>query len=1291
MAMMLSSELSESSKTSSNRPESAFDSPRERTEADEQRRRTVSVIPREAGVNMWDRPDWPLSSPSDVDGLEIRQALREERGVEEAVLRKPRDLCVRLGGEYDYAFDEHDVSDVEEEEEEDIEEDDVEMLQTPSTLSHSQFPSLQLRQDSSFHLHPSPSPSESHKAAAQALESPQHPSIQPDVSSIQEHEEDQHKQYHATSNGTLATKDRVGNTEYQHRNGRPESPRRQSSIQLQPNGQSTSSSLNDDDAAAEARDILVAPIVPSTPRANDSPVLQQGSRLSYHALPSSNNSRVSLAKAPMHSPPSRRISARSSQYTTTQIPHNKERLRYSWQSLQDDEPNRPRIHIIKLVSNTATASAGFPTGEALGFSISPGGRRIAAYNSARLYVLQTAALPVGISQDYALKRRPLAVELTDEGSTMAILTDDHTVNVYDLGLQLRRKRTIKLDFTTNCIALAPSGGLLAAAYEGGIEIFSLDANALPTDRRAVRSIRMDRMSFSEDGSTLLGTTTRVNVSSTVVVSVPIFPAAADGVPSHTELKEAWCSELLHPENIRNSSHAVFMRESRKTCNDKLFAWNGLEDTFGLLQVAHMHYGHVDFPVVISPPLSTCGGLGAAIHSSPAIDECGDTVAMIVNDRTIRLYIVPSKHLDDRIPVEAHSIDHELDEGYGCPFSEVRWVHNSASIPSSTDGSHSVKGRLIVTSPGGVNESGISDESVEDIEGGRIILFDFDPQFAGQPGQTFSLSLGKSPPQMLEEEQVDVAEQVALVRRRTVNQNQRGGLSQRPPTLGRAATTYGSSLGRGMSNPSSIGSGRSNRTSMISIGTLQSEGARSLPDLMENGEQAEFCEEPYVQGAPRSHASLQRAASNAQRHRYQALEERNRESISVESTGNFLPLPEYSGEPNAPLPQRFRALAGLDAPTSFQGLDGLARGGRAASSQGLPLTAPPDVGEHFSADRAFRNANARHEGRTSAHSSVNMTSGIGFSVYNREASPIHTAAASIRSESTTSNNFYPTLRGGENQRPTSPTTSTRTMDPSSAHPQPQLRPGPYGTPSFLPRSLQRAYSNAVSPLTNAGPSPVPGNDSRSASRAGNVSAMGTYYAGSVQEDEPWDVISPVGTTAPWSPFGKRVSLMGNLNRFSQQQQYQQPLDSRNASVTSSSVGYAASQRPAATESRHLPPHMLAFRQAAAANANANATSHATSASLFPATVPRDHVPIRQPAGKDGYAVTGWRPPAPSSVSTLPESSGSGGSHNSGDRSGKKGRFSRKEKTVETFGKDRDGSVGVWIPERRGKERRGCVVM
>lgn len=642
--------------------------------------------------------------------------------------------------------------------------------------------------------------------------------------------------------------------------------------------------------------------------------------------------------------------SRQSSYNTTHVPSNRDRVRYSWQSVHEDESGRPRIHVIKLVSNTASASSAFPQGEAFGFSISPTGRRIAAYDSARLFILQTAALPVGISQDFSLKRRPLAVELNDSGSLVAILADAHTINVYDLSQsKLRRMKTLKLDFPTSCIAIAPCGGLLAAAYEAGIEVFSLAANALPTDRRAVRSPRMDRLEFSEDGSTLLGTTTRLHASSTVIVNVPIFPAAPNGIPTPEELKIAWCSELLHPENIRNSSHATFMREDRAVRNEHFFAWNGLADAFGILRAVDLEYGPIDFPLAVTPALSTCGGLGAAIHSCPAVDEFGDAVAMIVNDRTIRLYMVPQVSDDLDASIEAHSIDHELDEGYGCPFGEVRWVHSPTAMPTPIRSHAQPRGRLLVTSPGGVFSQEQIEESFEEVEGGRIILIDFDPQFVGQPGQTFILNLGKSTPQPLQEEEYDVDDAVALVRRRTVKQN--NAEQARPISLGRAATTLASGA-RSQSRPTSTAAFSRRTASILTVGSSHTESSRSLPDLAEGAESGEAIEEPFSNQAPRSQASLQRAATNAQRHRFQSIEERNQEG-----TGNDnLPLPEYTEEPNAPLPSRFRAMAGLDRPMSSV-ITGTGHLNGPLASYGEPMSAPIENAENTAGDQALAAANA----------------------------------------------------------------------------------------------------------------------------------------------------------------------------------------------------------------------------------------------------------------------------------------------------------------------------------------------
>ncbi|KAI4722718.1 hypothetical protein E4T48_01035 [Aureobasidium sp. EXF-10727] len=725
-------------------------------------------------------------------------------------------------------------------------------------------------------------------------------------------------------------------------------------------------------------------------------------------------------------PPSRPTSILSS----PPIAGHKERVRYSWQSIHEDEPNRPRIHIVKIVSNTATASAASPQGEALAFALSPAGKRIAAYNSARLFIFQTAALPVNVSHEYALRRRPLAVEICDEANVLAVLVDEHTVNVYDLSRNnARRVRTVRTDLPTSTIALSSTGGLLAAAYEGGVEVFSLAPNALITDRRAVRAPKMDRLVFSHDDSTLLGTTTRIFVSSTLVISVPIYPNNSLTEPSHQELQEAWCTGMLEPQNIKNSSHATFMREQGAMTNDKLFAWNGLEDTFGVLDAHDMVYGQVDFPVAISPPLSTCGGLGAAIHHCPSIDEHGKIVAMIVNDRTIRLYLVPQEAEDGTTKTEAHSIDHELDEEYGCPFTDVRWVHSRLNLPPSAHSPHQIRGRLVVTSPGSLVDAEQAEMSVQDIEGGRIILFDFDPQFAGQPGQTFVFHVGKAPPVTLEEEKMDVADEIALVRRRTVTSTRSNTLGKKTPSLGRAATTVsrrqdtspyrnGSPAGSIQQLSLNTSPWRNRRVSS-SVVSLSADATRSLPDLLEASEvAAESLEQPYTQGAPRSYMSIERAATAANAHRFQALEEHEAES---EHPGD-LPLPAYTEHPNQPLPGKYRALAGLDIPTH----------GRFAQQNSAPAstinTAPPTVPGHRFPTPTYASPQPTPSYTTSSSPSRPPPTPAARSDYS--LSPVTTRSATLRTQpswETISTSAHTTPHGPSTLRSQPSWESGRTMN------------------------------------------------------------------------------------------------------------------------------------------------------------------------------------------------------------------------------------------------------------------------
>ena len=1172
------------------------------------------------GNSLYERDNWPLvDNPERNDSPETVISLRDSNGRPISSSRSPKydshvsenaitDKSKDMDRESAAFVEDKVVSDVDEDSD-DVSEDDAEYLYEESRGSSPVVPAKQISREGSPRVS---SDGDHHSEVSQSTSPKEHDEIASDRrEQWRESQATRRTEHHDVS---PIREDEDAREGAQHTNGlEPE----QSVLQDGQSEEIQSSNSDEDyeqiDAASPSpRAVNGAPRSPPPNRTppNRTPPLNSG-----RFTPTTNHP-VRQSSIMKGTPPSRSHSRRTPSITKN-IPYDKSKVRYSWQSMLDEEPSRPRIHIIKLVSNTATASAGFPQGEAFGFSMSPKGRRLAAYNSARLYVLQTPALPVGISQDYALKRRPLAVEINDEGTILAILMNEDTITVYDLSQQQsRRIRTIRTEFPSHCIALAPTGGLLAAGYEGGVEVFSLASSSMETDRRSFRSQRIDRLTFSEDGSTLLGTTTRINVSHTMVISVPLFPAAASGTPTHEELKHAWIFDVHHPENIRNSSHAVFMRENRENCNERVFAWNGSEDTFGILHVGELQYGNIDFPVVISPPLSTCGGLGAAIHSCPAIDEHGDTVAMVVNDRTIRLYVVPHKLEDDETTVEAHSIDHELDEGYGCPFTEVRWVYNKTSFPAPLDNQTNVQGRLLVTSPGGIIDPSYHEESVDDIEGGRIILFDFDPQFAGQPGQTFSLTLGQtSQPHLLEEPAIDVAEEISLVRRRTVNQNKGTALSQRPIALGRAATTVGGSRGdRQLRAGSPAFVGRSVRTSVYSIQSSHFEGNRSLPDLMETNEAMDTFEEPYAQGAPRSQASLQRAASNAQRHRYQALEERTQERVSNESSTGFLPLPEYTEEPNAPLPSRFRAMAGLDTPAAppvaKPAIVTNINGDHISPASSTPSSAPAAVSENFSSESAFR-----------------------------------AAATSSR------------LREARADRTSSP------LNPSSpVQLNPPARSDTFNSIGPVPRSLQRAYGNAPmaqSPSTsvsafdwdNSSPTigPTPPRNFSSPTPGGNPAWRTPRTlpptSESLTEEEPWDAVAPLPppdhsrfarSQPSLYPNRYSTSLLNPPGHPGQSGQIHSGQMSPTRAPSAASSYATTSTSPISDTSsrqRRLPPHIQSFQRAAAVS---NAA-----ASLFPPAQPSDHVPLREPqsrgaAGSVPHPVMAWHPPAPSVLSAPPGS-------------------------------------------------------
>lgn len=183
---------------------------------------------------------------------------------------------------------------------------------------------------------------------------------------------------------------------------------------------------------------------------------------------------------------------------------------------------RPNRTLVRLISNSISSSS-CPGGEGMQFQPSPRGHHLLAYNSSRIYVLELQGPTIEVVRELKILRRPAATCIRDDASVLAVLLTEMQVDLYDLKKSPpRRIRSIILDNSPRAIALSPCGSVLAAAYEGGIEVSSLNSDALATDRRAVKCDHVDALAFSFDGTQILGTSVQGAQPHTVILTAPYY-------------------------------------------------------------------------------------------------------------------------------------------------------------------------------------------------------------------------------------------------------------------------------------------------------------------------------------------------------------------------------------------------------------------------------------------------------------------------------------------------------------------------------------------------------------------------------------------------------------------------------------------------------------------------------------------------------------------------------------------------------------------------------------------------
>lgn len=612
---------------------------------------------------------------------------------------------------------------------------------------------------------------------------------------------------------------------------------------------------------------------------------------------------------------------------------------------------RPRETIINLVS-TSISSSSAPGGEAFHFNLSAKGHYILAYSSSRIHILDVTGSEVEIKRELKILRRPASTTITDDGSLLAVLSTDMQIDLYDLtGEHPKHTRVISLDHTPRTITLSPTGSVLAAAYDAGVEVSSLHPDSVNAERRAVKCYAVDSLSFSSDGTQLLGTTIQSRNPSTVVLTAPYYDPGGN-LPEKS-VSALWTTSILFPNGSRDCSHAVLLPNPSDDESTWTFTYDRVFETFRAVRIDDLRNGTTYFTGPIADTLDKL-----LPSTLPAASKEGDLVSAGFQG-AIWLYgipedleAVPTVHhgtSSSNAESEASTPSIQLGRRNSAPslrslnrpresiaripqwqllvdkfrntFVEGRKIASLDRVSALTwvnDYSKTFHSeRLIAVAPGvGAFAPESEDDSMNPTDGGRISILDFDYAINNGRRRIITVEVGNAEPEVLEEEHRDLDTEVALVRRRTVAQRRgnRNAVSRSATTIARPPLHSIPSIIPSLSDLSHSFTPPSTAPRVPAQPLASSD--RSETASIDDDQEA--FDAPYSHTSPRSGTTLRRAATAAATNRrlhprvvaqehieYRRADGREEHPHESDADNWVPPPPPYSKDPLPPLPEHIQ--------------------------------------------------------------------------------------------------------------------------------------------------------------------------------------------------------------------------------------------------------------------------------------------------------------------------------------------------------------------------------------------------
>lgn len=488
---------------------------------------------------------------------------------------------------------------------------------------------------------------------------------------------------------------------------------------------------------------------------------------------------------------------------------------------------------------------------------------VAVYSTKNIWLVQADKLPRTFIRTLELRRKPIAVDILDDGTRLAVLSNPHKVDLYRLqdgeNTTLERMKSVILTVDANTIALSPDGMVLATGYQFGIELISLAEKASEHDRRSVNCDPMDHLAFSDDGRTLLATTSAKLPRSTTLFTVHgAFdgPFTEDGELIPQECHVAWTRQILFPEKAVTAKQALLLPDTITGQVNELFAFDAEEDSWGIYDLAGVQFVETKEP---PPEVGRFMRAESLEDALPAVSPSAEHVAVAVKQQdanSIWLYRLPDayesnaavyrdlrQHSDHHTPVApcAYISLQRPEDTSSQDISAMRWLSPPSNEPSSTERLLAVGNVVWNTTPDTPIMPGETAKTT-----GILIMMDFDfsqgPDACGRPDNTKRIEIDLDealPGEKLPEDDIDFEREVELVRTRTV--------AQKRGEAARAAAR--NSLLRSSSTTSPASASRNRVPSPLATSARHEEASPAF-------------EEPYSHGQPRSQMSLNRAATVA---------------------------------------------------------------------------------------------------------------------------------------------------------------------------------------------------------------------------------------------------------------------------------------------------------------------------------------------------------------------------------------------------------------------------------------------